>query len=247
MATLREIAFINSDISDSEYFVAGLRSEVEPVVLDRSRPDWSNCEGTGSAQRTGSSPHRGPRRPRRGAPRFEPLTRQPSTAKARRSLRSAMRSAPREAFYGAVETSAAARAPIGGCLSEAAGVPRRRLARVIGAAPLGGRWELDGADPTQAPLPRRRQRYAGDLPARQGESDQVANDSGAAGDFVTNDNTLTFSGTGTATASSKLGVWLSGGSYGTGTMIGQVILGLRRRAGSSSTGPLWQTGPTRSR
>ena len=38
MRILREIAFINSDISASEYFVAGLRSEVEPVVLDRNRP-----------------------------------------------------------------------------------------------------------------------------------------------------------------------------------------------------------------
>ena len=51
--------------------------------------------------------------------------------------------------------------------------------------------------------------------------------SGVAGDFVTNDNTLTFSGTDTATGASgsRLGIWLSGGIYGTGTNIGSVLLG----------------------
>ncbi|UPK40778.1 cadherin domain-containing protein (plasmid) [Bradyrhizobium sp. 186] len=52
----------------------------------------------------------------------------------------------------------------------------------------------------------------------------LATDSGTAGDFITNDNTLVFSGTDKDTGASVLGIWIIGGTYVSRTLIGTVNL-----------------------
>src|SRR4051794_33530570 len=57
----------------------------------------------------------------------------------------------------------------------------------------------------------------------------ITTDSGASLDFITNDNTLVFNGTDQDSGASTLGIWISGGIYGSGngskgTLIGTVSL-----------------------
>jgi large repetitive protein len=51
-------------------------------------------------------------------------------------------------------------------------------------------------------------------PPKKASLTAITTDSGTAGDFITNDNTLIFSGT--ESGISTLGIWISGGIYGTG-------------------------------
>src|SRR5262249_25402866 len=68
--------------------------------------------------------------------------------------------------------------------------------------------------------------YAGILaPPKKASLTAITTDSGTVGDFITNDNTLIFRGT--ESGISTLGIWISGGIYGTGnngkgTLIGTV-------------------------
>src|SRR5262249_61561840 len=62
-------------------------------------------------------------------------------------------------------------------------------------------------------------------PPQKASLTAITTDSGTAGDFITNDNTLIFSGT--ESGISTLGIWISGGTFGTanggkGTLIGTV-------------------------
>ena len=100
---------------------------------------------------------------------------------------------------------------------------------IIGSHLRGGNWQLDislGSEAVGAPLTSDGiASYAGILaptPKKSALLTGITTDSGTAGDFITNDNTLIFSGT--ESGVSTLGIWISGGSYGTGigTLIGTV-------------------------
>ena len=109
-------------------------------------------------------------------------------------------------------------------LSEAVAAPVLASPYVIGAADFGG-WELDGTDGLQAPLTQEAARtYAGVMRITAAKLTKISTDTGVSGDFVTNDNTLVLSGTDVTTAAGSLGIWLSGGTYGSGTLIGSVSL-----------------------
>src|SRR5262249_9498927 len=115
-------------------------------------------------------------------------------------------------------------------LESATGAEVRAATGTIGSQPLGGRWELDvssGKETVAAPLTARGMAgYAGVLaPPTKVSLTAITTDSGTVGDFITNDNTLMFSGT--EMRISTLGIWISGGIYGTGnggkgTLIGTV-------------------------
>src|SRR5262249_8526980 len=115
-------------------------------------------------------------------------------------------------------------------LESATGAEVRAATGTIGSQPLGGRWELDvssGKETVAAPLTARGMAgYAGVLaPPTKVSLTAITTDSGTVGDFITNDNTLIFSGT--EMRISTLGIWISGGIYGTGnggkgTLIGTV-------------------------
>ena len=50
MTMHREIAFIDNNISDVDCFVAGLRPEVEPVLIDRAWPGLEQIANTLAAR-----------------------------------------------------------------------------------------------------------------------------------------------------------------------------------------------------
>ena len=180
MRILREIAFINSDISASEYFVAGLRSEVEPVVLDRNRPGLEQIAQALTARKGLAAihivAHGAPGEIRLGSSRLTPAAvkgRSAEIAQIGHAL-----GAGGKILLWSCETSAGAEGRrLVLALSEAAGVPVAASPHVIGAAPLGGRWELDGADPTQAPLTAEAaSAYAGVLALTAAKLTKITND-----------------------------------------------------------------------
>src|SRR5262245_32521064 len=115
-------------------------------------------------------------------------------------------------------------------LESATGAEVRAATGTIGSQALGGRWELDvssGKETVAAPLTARGMAgYAGVFaPPKKASLTAITTDSGTVGDFITNDSTLIFSGK--ESGISTLGVWISGGIYGTGnggkgTLIGTV-------------------------
>src|SRR5262249_36568310 len=115
-------------------------------------------------------------------------------------------------------------------LESATGAEVRAATGTIGSQPLGGRWELNvssGKETVAAPLTARGMAgYASVLaPPQKASLTAITTDSGTVGDFITNDNTPIFSGKEMRT--SALGIWISGGIYGTGnggkgTLIGTV-------------------------
>src|SRR5262249_31688902 len=118
-------------------------------------------------------------------------------------------------------------------LESATGAEVRAATGTIGSQPLGGGWQLNvssGKETVAAPLTGRGMAgYAGVLapppPQTTASLTAITTDSGTAGDFITNDNTLIFKGK--ESGISTLGIWISGGIYGTsnggkGTLIGTV-------------------------
>src|SRR5262249_10854077 len=128
------------------------------------------------------------------------------------------------------QTAAGARgSALVAALESATGAEVRAAAGTIGSQPLGGGWQLDvgsGKETVAAPLTARGMAgYAGVLAPQKASLTAITTDSGTVGDFITNDNTLIFSGT--ESGISTLGIWISGGTYGTGnggkgTLIGTV-------------------------
>src|SRR5262249_48983800 len=132
------------------------------------------------------------------------------------------------------QTAAGARGSTFVAASESAtGAEVRAAAGTIGSQPLGGRWELDvssAKETVAAPLAAQGiAGYAGVLapppPQIKASLTAITTDSGTAGDFITNDNALIFKGK--ESGISTVGIWISGGIYGTGnggkgTLIGTV-------------------------
>src|SRR5262249_35807592 len=108
-------------------------------------------------------------------------------------------------------------------LAQATGATVAAATGLVGAAALGGRWALDAAeDEAQPPLtPEGQARYGGVmLTVNSASITSISVDSGASSsDFVTNDTILQFNGnvsSSSGTGSGTIGIWLSGGQFGTG-------------------------------
>ena len=118
-------------------------------------------------------------------------------------------------------------------MQSATGAEVRAATGLVGSHLLGGTWQLDhdaGKGAVAAPLSAHGMAsYAGVLAAKKATLTAITTDGGTAGDFITNDSTLIFSGTDSGITTNTLGIWISGGSYGTGnggkgTLVGTVAL-----------------------
>src|SRR5262249_32298972 len=120
-------------------------------------------------------------------------------------------------------------------LESASGAEVQAATGVIGSHLQGGQWRLKSRSENEAvvaPLTADGMAaYTGVLappPKKASASlNGITTDSGTTGDFITNDNTLIFSGTGKKISTNTLGIWISGGTYGNGnggkgTLIGTV-------------------------
>src|SRR5205814_5032293 len=102
-------------------------------------------------------------------------------------------------------------------LARATGAEIAAAPGLVGSPALGGNWLLDGTTDIQPPLtPHGVAQYAGVMAVKKASLTTITNDSGTVGDFITNDTTLILNGTDTDNSISTLGVWIAGGTYGTG-------------------------------
>src|SRR6516225_9122285 len=232
-ATPREIAFVDRNVDDLPTFLAGLRPELDPILLSDDEPAlcqiarlvrcWDGLEAIHviAHGRAGEVSFGA------GALSLESLA---GHAADLRAIGQALGNDGKLLLW-SCDTAAGARgSAFLEALESAMGAEVRAATGTIGSQALGGRWELDvssGKETVAAPLTARGMAgYAGVLaPPKKASLTAITTDSGTAGDFITNDNTLIFSGT--ESGISTLGIWISGGIYGTGnggkgTLIGTV-------------------------
>src|SRR5262249_18705297 len=242
-ATLREIAFIDRNVDDLETLLAGLRPELEPILLSDDEPALRqmarlvrDCDGLEAiyviAHGRVCEVSFGA-----GALSLESLA---GHAADLRAIGQALGNDGKLLLW-SCDTAAGARgSAFLEALESATGAEVRAATGTIGSQPLGGRWELDVSSGTvAAPLTAQGMAgYAGVLaPQNKASLTAITTDSGTSGDFITNDNTLIFSGT--ESGISTLGIWISGGIYGTGnggkgTLIGTVPTDSRQKSSSWS-------------
>lgn len=102
--------------------------------------------------------------------------------------------------------------------------------KLVGAAGVGGSWTLDSARDVRPPLTvEGMATYPAVLSVKKASLTGITTDTGSVGDFITDDNSLVFSGSTRDSGSSTLGIWISGGVYGSlnggkGTLIGTLAL-----------------------
>src|SRR5215475_14888171 len=233
VAMTREIAFIDRNVDDLDTLLAGIRPDVEAILLsnDEPAPRQMACALRG---REGLEAIHVIAHGRvcevsfgAGALSLESLA---GHAADLRAIGQALGNDGKLLLW-SCDTAAGARgSAFLEALESATGAEVRSATGTIGSQPLGGRWELDvssGKETIAAPLTAQGMAgYAGVLaPPTKASLTAITTDSGTAGDFITNDNTLIFSGT--ESGISTLGIWISGGIYGTGnsgkgTLIGTV-------------------------
>src|SRR5215475_13190621 len=232
-ATLREIAFIDRNVDDLETLLAGLRPGLGAILLLDDEPalrqmsrlvrDWDGLEAIHviAHGRVGEVSFGA------GALSLESLA---GHAADLRAIGKALGNDGKLLLW-SCDTAAGARgSAFLEALESATGAEVRAATGTIGSQPLGGGWQLDvssGKETVAAPLTARGMAgYAGVLaPPQKASLTAITTDSRTVRDFITNDNTLIFSGK--EMRISTLGIWISGGIYGTGnggkgTLIGTV-------------------------
>src|SRR6516225_7538979 len=231
-ATPREIAFIDRNVDDLATLLAGLRPELDPILLSDDEPALCQiarlvrrCYGLDAIHviahgRVGEVSFGA------GALSLESLA---GHAADLRAIGQALGNDGKLLLW-CCQTAAGARgSAFVEALESATGAEVRAATGTIGSQPLGGGWQLNvssGKETVAAPLTARGIGYAGVLaPPQKASLTAITTDSGTVGDFITNDNTPIFSGK--EMRISTLGIWISGGIYGTGnggkgTLIGTV-------------------------
>src|SRR5262249_44121660 len=229
----REIAFVDRNVGDLPTFLAGLRPELNPILLSHDEPALCQIarlvrRGDGlEAIHVIAHGRAGEVSFRAGALSQESLA---GHAADLRAIGNALGKDGKLLLWSCDTPAGARGSAFLRALETATGAEVRAATGTIGSQPLGGRWELDvgsGKETVAAPLTARGMvGYAGVLaPPKKASLTAITTDSGTVGDFITNDNTLIFSGK--ESGISTLGVWISGGIYGTGnggkgTLIGTV-------------------------
>jgi hypothetical protein len=229
----REVVFVDQNVDDLATLLACLRPELDPILLSDDEPALCQiarrvrrCDGLDAIHviahgRAGEVSFGA------GALSLESLA---GHAADLRAIGQALGNDGKLLLW-SCQTGAGARgSAFVETLESATGAEVRAATGTVGSQPLGGRWELDvssGKETVAAPLTARGMAgYAGVLaPPKTASLTAITTDSGTAGDFITNDTTLIFSGT--ESGISTLGIWISGGIYGTGnggkgTLIGTV-------------------------
>src|SRR6516162_3581355 len=189
-ATLREIAFIDRNVDDLETLLAGLRLELDPILLSDDEPalrqmsclvrDWDGLEAIHviAHGRVGEVSFGA------GALSLESLA---GHAADLRAIGQALGNDGKLLLW-SCDTAAGARgSAFLEALESATGAEVRAAAGTIGSQPLGGRWQLDvssGKETVAAPLTARGMAgYAGVLAPRPTVSSVVASGPG-----ITNGN-----------------------------------------------------------
>ena len=244
-ARLREIAFIDRNVDDLATLLAGLRPELDPILLSDDEPalcqmaclvrGWDGLEAIHviAHGRVGEVSFGA------GALSLESLA---GHAADLRAIGQALGNDGKLLLWSCNTAAGARGSAFLEALELATGAEVRAATGTIGSQPLGGRWQLDissGKETVAAPLTAQGMAgYAGVLaPPNKASLTAITTDSGTVGDFITNDNTLIFSGT--ESGISTLGIWISGGIYGTGnggkgTLIGTVPTDSRQKNSSWS-------------
>jgi hypothetical protein len=223
-----EIVFIDPTISNLDNFIANLRPEAEAVVLDYSRAALTQMAAVLKHRANIKTIHvvahgcAGEIRFAAGAFTIDTLDRYTNELT---YIVSALRPDGDLRLW----SCNIAQGEKGGRFIEA--FARRTGANVagatglVGSVALGGEWRVESKKYLQPPLtPVGIKAYPALMAITQAKLTKITTDSGAIGDFVTNDNTLTFSGTDLDGGISTLGVWISGGAYVSPTLIGSVTL-----------------------
>ena len=218
----KEIAFVDRNVDDLPTFLAGLRPELDPILLSDDEPALCQIarlvrRGDGlDAIHVIAHGRVGEVSFGAGALSLESLA---GHAADLRAIGQALGNDGKLLLW-SCQTGAGARgSAFVAALESATGAEVRAAAGTIGSQPLGGGWQLDvssGNETIAAPLTAQGiAGYVGVLaPPKNASLTAITTDSGTVGDFITNDNTLIFSGT--ESGISTLGIWISGGIYGTG-------------------------------
>src|SRR5262245_24712084 len=221
-ATLREISFIDRNVDDLETLLAGLRPELDPIFLSDDEPallqmsrlvrDWNGLEAIhviahGRAGEVSFSA---------GALCLESLAGHTADL---RAIGQALSKDGKLLLWSCQTAAGAHGSAFVAALESTTGAAVRAATGTVGSQPLGGRWELDvnsGKETVVAPLTAQGiAGYAGVLaPPKKASLTAITTDRRTVRDFITNDNTPIFSGK--EMRISTLGIWISGGIYGTG-------------------------------
>src|SRR5215813_9241060 len=229
----KEIVFVDRNVDNLATLLAGLRPELDRILLSHDEPalcqiarlvrHWGGLEaihviahGRAGEVNFGA-----------GALSLESLA---GHAADLRTIGQALGNDGKLLLWSCQTAAGARGSAFVTALESATGAEVRAAAGTIGSQPLGGRWELDvssGKETIAAPLSAQGMAgYAGVLAlAKKASLTAITTDSGTVGAFISNDSTLIFSGK--ESGISTLGVWISGGIYGTGnggkgTLIGTV-------------------------
>jgi hypothetical protein len=153
MRSAREVAFIDPRVSDIDVLLAGLRSDVEPLLLSAERPALAQM-ATALADRAGLEAVHVIAHGRPGQVSFagEPLT-MASLAAQGEHLAEIGRAAGELLLWSCETAGAESGRVFLAALTEATGARVRAATQMVGAADKGGSWTLDaGAGFAKAPL-----------------------------------------------------------------------------------------------
>src|SRR5262245_44462661 len=196
-ATLREIAFIDRNVNDLETLLAGLRPELDPILLSDDEPALCQiarlvrCRDGLDAIHVIAHGRVGEVSFSAGALSLESLA---GHAADLRAIGQALGNDGKLLLW-SCDTAAGARGSgFVEALASATGAEVRAATGTIGSQPLGGRWELDvssAKETVTAPLTAQGiAGYAGVLapppPQIKASLTAITTDSGTAGDFITN-------------------------------------------------------------
>src|SRR4051794_16875363 len=190
-----EIAFIDRGISEIRRFVAGLRPEIEPVLLDGTESGLKQMSQALATRRVVSSihivAHGAPGEFHIGDGRVDAEA-LPQPAEEIGAIGRAVRRGGRILVWSCSVAAGTKGARFVQRLAEGAGAHVAAAPYPVGAAELGGLWALVGADETERPLTEAAaSTYAGLMAVTAAKLTKITTDSGSsASDFYTNDTTL---------------------------------------------------------
>jgi hypothetical protein len=231
--TKREIAFIDRNLDDLTTLLAGLRPQVEPILLSDDEPAARQMAAAVQYQTDLTAIHviahgkPGEVSFGSGALAVETLEKDWEDLAA---IGNALGSDGDLLLWSCRTGEGERGAAFIEEVARATGVQVIAATSLVGAAALGGSWALHSARDVRSPLTiEGMATYSGVLSVKKASLIGIATDTGTVGDFITDDNTLVLSGTDKDSGSSTLGIWISGGVYGSlnggkGTLIGTVTL-----------------------
>ena len=233
--TKREIAFIDRNVDDLITLLAGIRPDVEPILLSDDEPAPRQMaravKGRPGLDAIHVIAHGGPGEVSfgAGALSLDSLDEYAAElAEVGQMLRDGVfnlwscRTAQGE--HGAAFVDA---------LGRASGAQVAASTQLVGAAVLGGTWQLERSSErlVRAPLSEAGLEIYGSVMAVKIKSatiSSISTDTGASStDFITDDPTLTISGQVNTTGGSgtdTLDIFLVGGAFGAGTLVGTVTV-----------------------